>query len=350
VAGYSGTSLTVTPVPGGSTSLFAFTPAAGDLAAEAVGVILGPTGSAQPFWSYDTEPLVSGGGGTVISASPGLQPDALAITAVREYLLRYLPAKVAQLNALRPAVLKSALAGPFVVPSGAKLRLSSVSQGATPVEVTLTSGGAVSANTIANDINAASVPNLTASVDFAGRVQLTSTLAPAVGAPSVALVARDLGPTGGNAALGWAEGGEHVEAGALVSPSWRGVVDGRPLTAPDMGQGFWVLLGNRTTRPTHPGLRRDTFNVAITTDIWRPFSAAAPPHRSREMISSCVRAVRELLLTTEGSYLGRAGDIQLASLTDTVISGDPLALSEVPGVLFDTARLTINVRVFQRPE
>jgi hypothetical protein len=68
------------------------------------------------------------------------------------------------------------------------------------------------------------------------------------------------------------------------------------------------------------------------------------------MISSCVRAVRELLLTTEGSYLGRAGDIQLASLTDTVISGDPLALSEVPGVLFDTARLTINVRVFQRPE
>lgn len=278
-------------------------------------------------------------------------PDALVVQALREYLLRYLPAKVAQLNALRAATLKSALVEPFTVPAGAVLRLSATSQEVAPTDVTLTAGVRTSAQVVA-DITAAAVPGLTASADEVGRLVLTATAAPAVGAPSVVVVARDSGRTGSNEAFGWSDGGEHFEVAALVSPSWRGVVDGRPLTAPDMGQGFWVLLGNRTVRPTHTGIRRDTYNVALSVEVWRPFSANAPAHRSREAISSCVRAVKELIEAGEGRYLGRygAGDVQLATVSDVVINGDPSAFAEVPGVLFDFARLTLTVRVFQRPD
>ena len=277
-------------------------------------------------------------------------PDDIAVQSLREYLLRYLPAKVAQLNALRAATLRSALAEPFTVPSGAVLRLSSTSQEQAPTDVPLTSGTRTAAQ-VATDIGAL-VPGLTASADEAGRLLLTSSSTPAPGAPSVVVVARDNGNTGSNAAFGWSDGGEHYETAALTAPSWRGVVDGRPLTVPDMGQGFWLMLGNRTVRPTHPGIRRDLHNVAFACEVWRPFSANAPPHRSREAISSCVRAVKELLEGGDGRYLGRqgAGDVQLVTVTDTVINGEPLTLTDSPGILFDIARLTINVRVFQRPD
>lgn len=285
-----------------------------------------------------------------------VNPEALAVTAVREYLLQTLPAKVATLNAARKASIKSALAGPYLVPQGAKLRLSSQSQDATPIEITLTSGAiARTAAEVAQDINGpfpvGGGPVL-ASADASGRLVLESYTAPAEGAPSVVVVARDIGPTGANAMLGWAEGGEHVERAALVAPSWRGVVDGRPLAAPDMGQGFWVMLGNRTARPTHPGIRRDTYLVTIATEVWRPFSANGGPHRNREAVSACVQAVREVLFTTTGRYLGRQayGDVQLADVPDATIAGDPLSLQESPGILFDVATLTLTVRVFQRPD
>ncbi|MBL8909872.1 MAG: hypothetical protein JNM17_04120 [Archangium sp.] len=331
-----------------STWLFVAVPTEADIAADTHIRVDGPAGSAVDYWSGSTESP----GGVGVASSPGVTPETLVITALREYLLRYLPAKCAQLNPLRKAVLKSALAEPFVVPSGAKLRLTTVSQEATPTDVTLPSGAAVAAAAIAAAINLAAPPGGVAGADEAGRVTWTSNSAPASGVPSVALVARDIGPTGGNTALGWAEGGEHVEVAGLVAPSWRGVTDGRPLTVPDMGQGFWVMFGNRTSRPTHEGIRRDTHLVTVQTEVWRPFSANAPPHRSRETVSSCVRAVRELLLTSDGRYLGRQrfGDVQLANVSEAVIAGDPLRLNEAPGVLFETARLTITVRVFQRPD
>lgn len=284
-------------------------------------------------------------------------PEALAISAAREYLLASLPAKVAALNLLRPAVLKSALIGPFTVPSGAVLKLSASSQEATPTGVTLTSGTRTAAQ-VAADITAASVPGLTAGVDAAGRLTLTSSSTPAAGAPSVVVVARDsdadgANATGSNAAFGWAEGGEHFEVPAIVAPSWRGVIDGKPLGgAVDMGQGFWVMLGRRTVTPTHPGIRRDTFNVSVLVELWRPFSANAPPHRSREPISACVRAVREVVESDDGRYLGRqwANDIQLTTIGTVTIDDGVFVANDLPGVLFDIARLTLNVRVFQRPD
>lgn len=278
-----------------------------------------------------------------------IAPDALAVDALVAYLRRYLPAKVDALNALRPAVLTSALAGPYTIPVGAMLRLAAYGHETATTAVALTSGTRTAAQ-VAADIEAVGVPGLTASADTFGRLVLTADDAPLEGAPSVVIVGEDTGATGSNEALGWQEGGEHFETQGLVSPSWRGVVDGRPLTAPDMGQGFWVMVGNRTARPTHPGIRRDTYLVTMSVDVWRPWSASAPPHRSREAISSCVRAVRELVESDDGRYLGRQGfgDVQLATVDSVTIAGDPLNLTEVPGVLFDVASLTITARVFQR--
>jgi len=350
-AGYTGTTPpSLTAVPGAATALYVARPSSADVAADVTGRIDGPAGSSQPYWVVDTEPLVSTSGN--VAPSPGVAPDALVVQALREYLLRYLPAKVAQINALRPAVLKSALAEPYTVPSGAVLQLSAAGHEAAPTAVPLTAGVRTSAQLVA-DVAAVAPEGLTASTDEAGRFTLTATAAPAEGAPSVVVVARDTdgaAATGSNAALGWADGGEHVEVPALVAPSWRGIVDGRPLTVPDMGQGFWVLLGNRTVRPTHPGIRRDTWLVSFAVEVWRPFSSHV--HRSREAISSCVRAVRELLESGDGRYLGRqgAGDIQLVTVADVAINGNPLSFEETPGVFFDLARFTLNVRVFQRPD
>lgn len=335
--------------------LFIVKPSAADLAADVAFIITSPTGAYPEDRDGSLELPTST---DPLPPSPGATPETLVVDALLRYQRRYLPAKVAQLNALRAAELSSALVQPFTIPVGAVLRLSSVSTEATPVSVALPSGS-VTAAQLVTAINTAAVPGLTASADSDGRVVLTATATPATGAPSIVIVARDTdgasptaNPTGSNVALGWDEGGEHFETAALVSPSWRGVVDGRFMTAPDMGQGFWLLLGNRVARPTFPGVRRDLHTVTVQAEVWRPFSASAPPHRTREAISSCVRAVRELLLTTDGRYLGRqgAGDIQFADVTEASIPGDPIRLNEVPGVLFDVARLTLTVRVFQRPE
>lgn len=331
--------------PGATTYLFAIVPSASDLALDVAFRLDSP---ANAYPAYVTGSLEQPTGPS-ITPSTGVGPEEIVVQALLEYWRRYLPAKVTELNTLRASVLKSALVEPFTVPVGARLRLSSVSQEATPVQVILPTGS-VTAQAVADAINATPVPGLTASADDAGRLVLTAS-APATGSPSVVVIARDLG-TDGNEAFGWSEGGEHVQTAAMVSPNWRGVVDGRPMTAPDMGQGFWVFLGTRTTRPTRPGARWHEHNVSIQAEVWRPFSANAPPHRTREPISCCVRACRELILTTDGRYLGRqgAGDIQFADVGESTIAADPISLQEVPGALFDFARFTVNVRVFKRPE
>lgn len=285
-----------------------------------------------------------------------ISPEQLAVDAALDFLRRYLPAQVSTVNASRYAALKSALVSPFTIPAGATLKLSASSQEATPTDVALTSGVRTSAQVVA-EITAAAVPGLTASADSDGRVVLTATAAPASGAPSVVVVARDgtdsVAASGVNAAFGWSEGGEHIELPAIIAPSWRGIVDGRAITAPDMGGGFWVLLGDRESVPTDPGLRKDTYNVTIKGEVWRPFGASAVQHRTREAITSCMRAVRELIASDVkgGPYLGRSGDIGLARTTRVAISGAP-AVSDpaAPGLFWDTATFTLTCRVFQRPD
>lgn len=274
-------------------------------------------------------------------------PAQLAVRALREYLLSVLPAKVATINTERAAVLKSGLAGPFTVPASAVLSLA-ITRDGTPADVALTAGSRTAAQ-VAAEIQAAGVTGITASADTDGRLVLTAA-APVVGTPSCVAVATD-GGAATNVAFGWAAGGEHLVRAAIEAPTWRGVVDGDWTLAPDRdGGGFWVAIGDRQVRPwpSPTNVRRDEYQVTLTCDIIRRFGANQTPHRDRESIGACVRAVDECLRTTTGRQLGRAadGDIMLVDVASQRIASGPFG--PVNSFLFDVAQMTLTVRVFQR--
>lgn len=273
----------------------------------------------------------------------------LAVRAFREYLLAYLPAKVATINSQRTAVLKSGLLQQFVIPSGAVLRVGTARDGAL-TDCPLTAG-THNASHVAGEINAAAPPGITATHANGGHVILEANSAPTAGSPSCVVVGADLSGVATNAAFGWATGGEHVVRAAIEAPTWRGVVDGDWTLAPDRdGGGFWVCVGDRTVRPW-PGptnVRRDEYQVTLSVDVVRRFGANQTPHRDREAIGACVRAVDELLRTTEGRQLGRDadGDIMLVDVVQQRVASSPFDTKQ--GFLFDVAQMTINIRVFQR--
>ena len=271
----------------------------------------------------------------------------LSVRALREYLLATLPAKVATINGERAAVVRSALAGPFTLPSGAALFLGTSRDGA-PTRVDLTAGSRTAAQ-VAAEIEAEGVAGITASADTDGRLVLTGA-APVAGTPSCVAVLPD-SDTATNAVFGWAVGGEHVVRAAIEAPTWRGVVDGDWTLAKDLdGGGFWVGIGNRDVRPypSPTNVRRDEYAVSLTLDIIRRFGANQTTHRDREAIGACVRAVDEALRTTAGRQLGRAasGDIMLVDVVNTRIASSSFDTRQ--GFLFDVAQVTLNVRVFQR--
>lgn len=271
----------------------------------------------------------------------------LAVRALREYLLAELPPKVASINTQRAAVIKSAFHNSFVIPTGAVLRIGTTRDGAlTSCPLT---AGTRSANQVQQDIVAANVPGITAS-HAANRIILTAA-APTVGTPSCVVIGSDISGVATNLVFGWATGGEHVVRAAIEAPTWRGVVDGDWTLAPDRdGGGFWVCIGNRTVRPwpNAPNVRRDEFQVSMTVDIVRRFGANQTPHRDREAIGACVRAVDDLLRTTTGRQLGRAadGDVMLVDVPEIRVASSPFDTKQ--GFLFDVATMTITVRIFQR--
>jgi hypothetical protein len=325
--------------------LFAVVPTAADITADVEARIDGPAGSAQAYWNGSTEPIPTL---PVIAPSTGMEGEAVVIRALREYLLAYLPGKVAQLNGLRAAALKSATLESFTVPASSSLVLAA-DRSSAGTTVALTSGVRTAAQ-VAADVNAAAVPGVTATTD-GGRLVLIATATPAQDAPSVVAVkASTVNPV-----FGWDLGGEHVITSGLAAPSWRGVVDGWPVTVPDMGRSFWVILGDRNSVPISPDVRRDEVLVTLDVTVIKP-EANMSPHRSREAISSCVRALRELLTTTDGRYLGRAGagDVLFTSMSKVNIPGKPFVFSPAQnsafsGVLFDVASFVLTVKVFQRP-
>ena len=274
--------------------------------------------------------------------------ELTAIQALREHLLANLPAKVAELNALRAAVLKSAYLGPFTVPAAASLKLGINRDGSSPTTCALTAGSRTAAQ-VAVDINTAAPPGITASADTDGRVLLTASAAPAQDAPSVVCVYGDT--TGANGPLGWSNGGETVLRSALVAPTFAGILDGWPLAAPDSGQGFWVLFDERQSVQLEP-LRRFEYEVTIPTLLFKP-EMGQETHRTREGISMVVRAVREVLHTVQGRYAGTAGQgsVMLAAVRNVNIPGQAFSFTgkQSANVLFDVASLTITARVFARP-
>lgn len=327
--------------------LFALVPTAADVAAGIEGRLDGPASSAVPFWSFSSVPTVSGGGAPgPLAPSVGVQPTRLAASALRDYLLRYLPAKVTQLNALRGAVLKSPAVGPWNISSGS-LALATAREGVV-TSVTLPTGAAVTAAQVATAINAAPVLGLTASADGDGRLVLTAA-APTEGVQSVARVAAGAS----NVLFGWPQEGAYEVTTALTAPTHKGVLDGWPVSLPDMGRTFAVIIGDRDAVPLG-GVRRDEHAVTLDVSLWVA-DRAAGGHRSRETVESAVRAVHELLTSDDGRTLGRArvGDVIHVDVTRFRVKGQPFqsfdeAKRPVGGPT-DVASLTVTVKVFHRP-
>jgi hypothetical protein len=327
--------------------LFALTPTSADVAAGIEGRLDGPAGSNQPYWAFSSVPLVEGGGAPLpLAPSVGVQPTRLAASALRDYLLRYLPAKVTQLNALRGAVLKSPAVGPWNISSGS-LALATAREGAVTT-VTLPTGAAVTAAQVVTAINAAPVPGLTASADGDGRLVLTAA-APTEGVQSVARVTAGAS----NALFGWPQEGAYETTTALTAPTHKGVLDGWPVSLPDMGRTFAVIIGDRDAVPLG-GVRRDEHTVTLDVAVWVA-DRAAGGHRSRETLESCARAVHELLTSDDGRTLGRArvGDVIHTDVTRMRIKGMPFQAfdeSKRPvGGPTEVASLTVTVKVFHRP-
>lgn len=350
--GASRTPPTATVVSGAY--LFALTPTAGDVTAETIARIDMPTGAYVAHLKAETMPLVAGSTTINNVGSIGNSPELVAIAALMAYLRLYLPPKVAEINALRAAVLQTPGVGTgnnvgWLISSGMTLLLTSVSRDDAGTLVTLPTGAAVTALEIATAINAVPVTGILASADETGRLVLTSTTAPTSGASFVGVKADS---TGGNAALGFDPGGEHVMTSPIRAPTHRGVRDGYPTTAPDLGQGFWVVIGDRDARPyPSPGqdIRRGTCAVHFVVELFKP-EANLNAGKSREAITSCLRAVREVLQTDEGRYLGHASTVTRVDIGVTRISGRSFSFTndKSPNVICDVAALEVTVHVFQR--
>jgi hypothetical protein len=278
----------------------------------------------------------------------GVLVEQLAARSVREHLLASLPAKVAEVNATRAAVLMAAVAGPYLISADQKLYVSVTGQDDSPVTVSLTAGAARTAAQVAADVNA--TPGLVGvgTSDALGRLVLTSTTAPTSGTSYVGVSAGD---GAANSVFGWDEGGDGVTRAMLTAPSSKGVADGWPLLN-DMGAGFWVIIGDRESVPVSPHPRKDEYIVALELAVFCPVTNEQA-HRDREAIHSCIRCVRECLLTDAGLQAGRAasGDVMLISEKAARIPGRPWKMkgADVPNALFDVAAMQLNVRVFERP-
>jgi hypothetical protein len=272
--------------------------------------------------------------------------EQLVAQACRRYLLSALPAKVAEVNATRAPVLEAAYAGPYSVTGTKVLSISKTGVDTGYVQTAALATGTRTAADIATEINATSGLAGVASADTDGRLLLTGS-APEDAANGIIAVK-------GTAAglFGWATG-DRVVHSALVAPTYRGVADGVPLK-PDMGPGIWIIIGKRSSVPVRRNnstVRTFEYQVGLELGLmWREMNVQS--HRSREAIQSCVRCVRELLLTQAGRQFGRAGvgDIVLVEEKTCTIEGVPYAFKgkDAPPGIFDRALMMLSVRAFER--
>lgn len=278
--------------------------------------------------------------------------EQLCARVLREYLLANLPAKVASVNADRAPVLKAALAGPYNVSGTKVLKISKLGVDTGYVTTAaLTVGAARTATQISAEIEATVGLAGVASADAEGRLLLTGS-APTGTVNTVIAVGKVT--NGANALFGWDGGGEKLVHAPLVAPGFKGIADGLPVF-PDMGPGFWLIIGKRSSIPVRQAgsvVRTDQYQVGLELGLmFREMNVQS--HRSREGIQSCVRCVRELLLTNAGRQLGRAGtgDIILVEEKSCTVEGTPFAFKgkDGPPGLFDRALMLLSIRVHERP-
>lgn len=273
-----------------------------------------------------------------------------AASAVREHLLANLPAKVAEVNADRAPVLKAAVPGPYTISGTKRLSISLTGVDSGYIDTAAFAPGFTTAGVIASQINASPGLAGVASSDAEGRLLLTGSAPTGVDPTSIA--AKDATGADGTAALfGWEAGGESVTRAPLVAPSFKGVADGWPIW-PDLGAGFWVVLGDRESVPVEPAVRRDEYLVGLEVAVFCPVTNVQV-HKDREALHSTLRCVRELLLTDAGRQAGRAsvGDVVLITEKQAKIPGRPWKFrgENAPNLMFDVAALNLHVRVFERP-
>lgn len=269
-----------------------------------------------------------------------VRAELIAVDALRVYLLRTLPAKVDAINAARAATMKAPRAGPYAIASGARLVLGTTIGSGT--EVTLTEGAARTATEVAADITTAAIAGITASADTQGRLVVTASAAPAEDAPSVLWLGPDT-QAGDNAPFGWGPAGAERIVSAIVAPTEDGISDGDPGEI-DLGSGFHVIIGKRTSTPTD-NIRRDVTLVTLSCSVF----AAEPQgsiRASQEYISQCVRAVRECI------YEDRTldGAVHIAELPSVQYEGRTFRfqLGQSQSGLMSEAPLQVLIKVFER--
>ena len=323
-----------------ATGIYVAVPSSADITAGAYGLVTSHANSYPAYLTLGTDTPVAAASAT---AAGGLQPELLAVDALKTWLLRQLPAKVAAINAARFASVSSALVEPFNL-AGEALTVSVVGlDDASPVALTLPTGTGLTAAEVAFALEAQS-PSGFGATAVEGRLVLTSDAAPAAGAPSVLAVLAGAA----NETFGWSPTGEMTKREPLVAPSWRGIMDGVPLPSQELGTGFWVIIGDRTAQLV-TGNRRSEYLVSIHLDVMRSLGMKQTPFRDREAIGACVRAVREVLTDdATGRQLGRAeaGDVVFAEIPRTAISGQALQAPASRGsFFFDVAAMEVSVRI-----
>lgn len=269
--------------------------------------------------------------------------EQFAAEAMRDWLLLQLPAKVAEVNATRAAVLKAPRAGPYLVPGGTVLKIAAQTAG-TRTNCPL-AGGAMTTAAIVTAINSA-YGSTVASADAANRLVLTALVAPTEGDSVL-----ELGDSPSNAAFGWPQGGQKVVRTPLVAPISSGVAMSWPMTWPDFGPGFWVMFGDRASKPMgQPNVRRDEYGVRLELAVMR-VEPAASVHRDNEHINACLQCVREVIFTDAGRQLGQAGaGIQGVWESGAKVPSKPFSFKgQAPNGFVDLAQIVFDIRVFERP-
>lgn len=269
-----------------------------------------------------------------------VKAESLAVQALRDYLLRALPAKVASINAERVATLKAARAGPYNI--GAGRRLTAGPKGAEQ-PIPLTQGAARTGAQLAADVIAAAVPGLTATSDAQGRFSLVSTEVPAVNAPSTVSVLEDgNGTPDVNTSFGWPMGGTHVTRNAIVAPDSDAVCDGNPGFF-DLGRCFWVLIMGRSAIP-RPNIRMDTYDCDLSLVVLsaEPSQDRAAAPNYTEDVLRCIREVVHEDRTLDGQVF-------LAQIPNLQFTPDTFTFSNVAASpLITEAKLTARITVFER--
>ena len=275
--------------------------------------------------------------------------EAIAAQALCEWLRMKLPAKVTELNAARKAQVKAAFAGPYSFSNlNNKLKVWVTGDPADSPTVTL-SIGTLTAAQVASEINTAYGYSF-GSADSDGRLILTAVQPPSSD-PSAVFV-HVPADSSANTVFGWEEGGVNDVKVALVAPSYRGVMDGFPQIF-NSDCDFNIIVGDRSSRPIVPSARRDEHIVVLDIGIMNP-AKQGEAHANREHLHACVQAIREVILTTEGRQLGRAGlgDIVFLEEVNCRVGGSPYKKfgddGQVVG-LFDIAQMQLAIRVYERP-